>query len=100
MKAFVCCMMLAFVNLYFAFQYLCYYADFIGENVGEIVADFLVPILFGLFTGFIGVTIMCSGFRIKYYKKHWWTLALSAFLALLPTLYYIIVGTLIGDRGG
>ena len=100
MKAFVCCIILVLVNLYSAVQYICYYADYIGESAGEIIAMFFVPPLFGLFTGALGITIMCSGFRMEFYKKYWWILSLSAFIALLPSLYCFVMLLLVGDRGG
>ena len=100
MKTFVCCIILALVNLFSAFQYLCYYADYIGERAGEITALFIVPPLFGLFTGALGIRIMCSGFRMSFYKKYWWILLFSAFLALFPSLYFIVGMSLFGDRGG
>lgn len=100
MKAFACCIILALVNLYSVAQYLCYYADYIGESVGETTAMFFVPSLFGLLTGALGVTIMCYGFRMKFYKKYWWILLLSALLALLPSLYCVAWLFLVGDRGG
>ena len=100
MKTIVCCTMLAVVNLFFAFQYFLYYVNHVGRNLGQLVAVFLVPILFGVFTGALGITIMCSGFRMAFYKKYWWILLFSAFLALFPSLYFIVGMSLFGDRGG
>jgi hypothetical protein len=71
-----------------------------GKSVGEITAIFLVPTLFGLFTGTLGITIMCSGFRREFYKKYWWILSLSAFFALIPSLYCVVMLILVGDVGG
>ena len=100
MKTIVCCIMLAVVNLFFAVQYFHYYVNHVGRNLGQIVAIFLVPILFGVLTGALGIAIMCSGFRMAFYKKYWWILLLSAFLALLPSLYCVVMLMLVGDRGG
>ena len=91
--------MLATVNLCVGLQYLDY-ADYIGEIFGYLVALFFVPIFLGVCTGALGITIMCSGFRMEFYKKYWWILSLSAFLALLPSLYCFVMLLLVGDRGG
>ncbi len=99
MKTLVCCITLAAVNLFFAFQYFDY-ADCIGGRFGYLAALFVVPFIFGICIGALGVTIMCSGFRMKFYKKYWWILLLSAFFALLPSLYCVAWLFLVGDRGG
>jgi hypothetical protein len=89
MKTFLACMMLTLVLIPSMYVYLVFLADRVAQIAGGYgVSMFLIPLFFGLFLGRITAGLL-GAVSEKGWICYWWIILLGAFLANLPSLYYI-----------
>jgi len=71
-----------FINITASGVHLTQSADTLARYFGYEVSLFVVPPLFGIFTGIVGILIT-GGFK-KNFVRHWWLPTLGALSALTP----------------